>query len=82
MIYCTADTKATPVSVQGVGVDFLIHMDFASPKCCERVRNITARFRSVFGSTDSPQNYQRTLRIYSLILITQKLPVYYLMRYY
>jgi len=22
MIYCTADTKATPTSVQGVGVDF------------------------------------------------------------
>jgi hypothetical protein len=22
MIYCTADTKATPASVQGVGVDF------------------------------------------------------------
>jgi len=22
MLYCTADTKATPASVQGVGVDF------------------------------------------------------------
>jgi hypothetical protein len=31
MIYCTPDTKATPASVQGVGVDFGIDMDIASP---------------------------------------------------
>jgi hypothetical protein len=30
MVYFTADTKATPTSVQGVGVDFWIDMDFAS----------------------------------------------------
>jgi hypothetical protein len=30
MIYYTTDTKATPASVQGVVVDFNIHMDFAS----------------------------------------------------
>jgi hypothetical protein len=32
MIYYTPDTKATPASVQGVGVDFYIDMDFASPQ--------------------------------------------------
>jgi hypothetical protein len=35
MIYCTADTKATPASVQGIGVDFEIYMDIASPQRCE-----------------------------------------------
>jgi hypothetical protein len=30
-----AETKATPASVQGVGVDFEIFMDFASPQRCE-----------------------------------------------
>jgi hypothetical protein len=35
MIYFTADTKATPASVQGVVVDFVIDMDFASPQHCE-----------------------------------------------
>jgi hypothetical protein len=52
MIYFAADTKATSASVQGVGVDLYIDMDFASPQRCERVRNGTARFRCVFGSTD------------------------------
>jgi hypothetical protein len=32
MIYYTADTKAMPASVQGVGVDFQIDMDSASPR--------------------------------------------------
>jgi hypothetical protein len=31
MIYFSADTKTTPASVQGVGVDFEFHIDFASP---------------------------------------------------
>jgi hypothetical protein len=31
IIYCTADAKATPASVQGVGVNFYFRMDFASP---------------------------------------------------
>jgi hypothetical protein len=31
MMYFTADTKPTPASVQGVGVDFQIDMNFASP---------------------------------------------------
>jgi len=35
MIHCTADTKATPVSVQGVGIDFCIDMVFASSYRCE-----------------------------------------------
>jgi hypothetical protein len=35
MIYFTADTKATPGSVQGVGVDFYIDIDFTSPQRCE-----------------------------------------------
>jgi hypothetical protein len=35
MIYCTADTKATPASVEGVGVDFEIDMNFTSPQRCE-----------------------------------------------
>jgi hypothetical protein len=34
MICCKADTKATPASVQGIGVDFEIYMDFASPQRC------------------------------------------------
>jgi hypothetical protein len=32
MIYFTPDTKATPASVQGVGIDFYIDMDLASPQ--------------------------------------------------
>jgi hypothetical protein len=32
MTYCTADTKATPASVQVVGIDFQVYMDFASPQ--------------------------------------------------
>jgi hypothetical protein len=35
MIYSKADTKATPASVQGVGVDFQIDVDFAFPQRCE-----------------------------------------------
>jgi hypothetical protein len=35
MTYCTADTKATPASVQGVGVDLQIDVDSASPQRCE-----------------------------------------------
>jgi hypothetical protein len=31
MTYFTADTKATPASVQGIGVDLEIDVDFASP---------------------------------------------------
>jgi hypothetical protein len=46
------DTKATPASVQGVGVDFEIDMYFASPQRLKRDRKRTARFRFVFGSTD------------------------------
>jgi hypothetical protein len=30
MIYCTAD-----INDAGVGVDFYIHTDSASPQCCE-----------------------------------------------
>jgi hypothetical protein len=33
-LYFRPDTKATPASVQGVGVDFEIDMDFASPQRC------------------------------------------------
>jgi hypothetical protein len=35
MMYFTAHTKATPASVQGVGVDFWIEMDFDSLYRCE-----------------------------------------------
>jgi hypothetical protein len=35
MIYFAPDTKATPASVQGVGVDFEIDTNFASPQRCE-----------------------------------------------
>jgi hypothetical protein len=52
MTYCTPDTKATLASFEGVGVDFEIDMDFASPQRLKRVRNRTAQFRCVFGSTD------------------------------
>jgi len=31
-IYCTADTKATPASVQDVDRDFYIDRDFVSPR--------------------------------------------------
>jgi hypothetical protein len=31
MMYFMADTKATPASVQGVGVDIEIYVDCASP---------------------------------------------------
>jgi len=34
-MYCMVDTKATPVSVQGVGVNCYIDTDFASPQRCE-----------------------------------------------
>jgi hypothetical protein len=30
-IYCTAETKATPASVQGDGVDLYVDMAFVSP---------------------------------------------------
>jgi hypothetical protein len=50
MIYCTTDTKPTPASVQRVGVDFQIDIDFAYPQRCETC-NRTARFHSVFGGT-------------------------------
>jgi hypothetical protein len=33
--YCKADTKATLASVQGIGVDFQIEKDFASPQGLE-----------------------------------------------
>jgi len=51
-IHCTADKKATPAWVEGVGVDFKIHMHSATPNAVKRIRNKTARFRCVFGSTD------------------------------
>jgi hypothetical protein len=51
-IYYTTETKATPASVQRVGVDFEFDMDFASPQRFKRFGNRTARFRCVFGSTD------------------------------
>jgi hypothetical protein len=35
MIHCTADTNATPVSVQGVGINFYVDLNFASPQRCE-----------------------------------------------
>jgi hypothetical protein len=35
MTYLTADKKATPASVQRVGVDFYIDVDFASPPLSE-----------------------------------------------
>jgi hypothetical protein len=53
MIYCTADTKATPVSVQGVGADFEINMDSVSPqsfeRVCERIAQLRCDFRSAEG---------------------------------
>jgi hypothetical protein len=52
VMYYTADRKATPASVQGVGVDFEFYVDFASPQCLKRVHNKIARFRFVFSNTD------------------------------
>jgi hypothetical protein len=52
MIYFLADTKATPASVQCVGVYFEFDMNFVSPERLKRVRNRNARFHCVFGSTD------------------------------
>jgi hypothetical protein len=45
MIYCTADTIATPASVQGIGVDFYIDKDATHPQRC-------APFLCVFGRRD------------------------------
>jgi hypothetical protein len=45
-------TKATPVLVHGVGVDFYIFMDFASAQRLKQVGNRNARLPCVFGSTD------------------------------
>jgi len=70
MVYCTPHTRATPASVQGVGVDFWINMDSASPQRLKCVRKRTARFRSVFGSTDGILNVRLILGIPSLVLIT------------
>jgi hypothetical protein len=53
MTYFSGDTKATPASVQGVGVEFSFDMVLASPRRFKRVSKRTARFRCVFGSTDS-----------------------------
>jgi hypothetical protein len=52
-IYCMAETIATPALLQIVGVYFEIDMDSDSPHVVKRVRNRTARFRCVFGSTDA-----------------------------
>jgi hypothetical protein len=52
MIYFTTDTKATPASVQGVCVHFQIIWISLLHNVVKRVRNRTARFRCVFGSTD------------------------------
>jgi hypothetical protein len=52
MTHFLAHTKPTPASVQGVGVDFEIDVDFDSPQRVKCVRNRTARFLCVFGSTD------------------------------
>jgi hypothetical protein len=52
MTYFSEVTKVAPASIQGVGVNFLIFMDFASAQLLKRVGNRTARFRCFFGSTD------------------------------
>jgi hypothetical protein len=52
MRYFPEVTKATPASVQVVGVEFYIFLDFAAAHRLNRVGNRTARFRCVFGSTD------------------------------
>jgi hypothetical protein len=39
MIYCTADTNATRLLVEGVHVDFEIDMDFTSLERCEACSN-------------------------------------------
>jgi len=44
MIYCTADTKATPASIFRLIWISLLH------NVLKRVRNRTAQFRCVFGS--------------------------------
>jgi hypothetical protein len=49
MMYFMADTKATPASLQGVGVNCYVYIDFTS-QCLKRVRNRTARSRCVFVS--------------------------------
>jgi hypothetical protein len=43
-IYYTADTKATPLSVQGFGVDFAIGMDFISPQRFETCSQTTIQW--------------------------------------
>jgi hypothetical protein len=75
MIYSTADTKATPASDEGVGVDFDFDIDFSSPRTLWNVFIRELRDSVVFGSTVCPFNDRRILRIPSLVLITFKLSV-------
>jgi hypothetical protein len=53
IIYCTPDTKATPASVHGVGVNFRLICISLLHNIVNRVHHRTAHFRCVFGSTDS-----------------------------
>jgi hypothetical protein len=84
LIYCTADTKATPAPVQVVGVDFQIFMISLLHNVVKRVLNKHAQFRCVFGSRDSPLKLDVHCAYgsahTSLILIMLSLPVYYLIR--
>jgi len=59
MIHFTVDTKVTPSSVQGVGVDFYILISVLY-NVVKRVRNSTARFHCVFGSKDVFQRSTHT----------------------
>jgi hypothetical protein len=52
MIYSTADTKPTPASVQGVGVDLRLIWISLLHDVLKRAGNRTARFRCIFGGED------------------------------
>jgi hypothetical protein len=58
MTYFTGVTKATPASVQGVGVDFYIFMDFAS---AQRLNVLVIELRDsvVFSVVQTVMEFER-----------------------
>jgi hypothetical protein len=59
MIYFTADTKPTPASDQGVGVDFEIYTDFASPQRSESCFIKELRDSVVFSVVQTVMEFER-----------------------
>jgi hypothetical protein len=58
-----AGDKSTPASVQGVSVDFYVHMDFAFRIDLKPVRKSNARFGRILATKDGALNVRCTLRM-------------------